>query len=222
MQIGEAEKYVLKYSNEEKISRLLSAGVIENDLKFMKSLVKMYQNNQSDARKFYYAEKFDFNIDEKPQNLTDILTAYMQGLQFVLSYYYTNCPSWLWYYPYYYSPLISDLSTLMEKLNLPKESEKNLIKFDLGEPYPPYKQLLLILPIGSLHLLPEPLRKAVDDENAALHKYYPSTFELDPFGAVFDSEYIAKIPFVDEDLLKKEYEKVFKNSPLSEDEILRN
>lgn len=223
LEIEEAEDYLTKHSNEENISILLSARALENDIKFMSSLVKVYQRNKSDARKYYYEEKFKFDVEKEPQELTKILTVYMQGLQFVLSYYYTNCPSWSWFYPYYYSPLISDLSNLMEHLNLTNISHTgNLINFDYGKPYDPFKQLLLILPIGSSHLLPPGIAKAVTDEDAPLHQYYPTEFELDPFGAVFDSEYIAKIPFVDEELLDREYEKVMKTVALTPEEIARN
>lgn len=221
--VEDAKKYLLNYSNEEQISRLLSARVLQKDIKFMSSLVQIYRKDMSEARLFYYEGKFNTHIGRDPNALTLILTAYMQGLQFVLSYYYTGCPSWLWFYPYYYSPLISDLSNLMTHLNLPHITE-NLIKFETGIPYDPYKQLLLILPISNLHLLPEPLRKVVADENAPLHKYYPTEFDLDPFGAVFESEYIAKIPFVDEGLLDKEYNKGISQALaiLSPDEALRN
>lgn len=78
------------------------------------------------------------------------------------------------------------------------------------------------MPIASSHLLPEPLRPLTCDKKSKLHPYYPVEFELDPFGAVFDSEYIAKIPFVDEDLLNKEYEKVIAHAAFTADDILRN
>jgi 5'-3' exoribonuclease 1 len=221
LEVEEAETYIAKYSNEETISRLLSARALENDIKFMSSLVKTYTKNKGAARKYYYIEKFSFDVEKKPEELTNILTAYMQGLQFVLSYYYTNCPSWSWFYPYYYSPLISDLSNLMEHFNLPS-IPSNLIKFDYGKPFDPFKQLLLILPIASTHLLPTAVSKLVCDEDEPLHQYYPLEFELDPFGAVFDSEYIAKIPFVEESLLSSQYEKALKTTPLTTDEVLRN
>jgi len=219
--IEEAERYLNQYSNEEKITKLLSHQILDKDIKFMSSLVRIYKGDTTDAKKYYYEEKYRINVSKNPQELTPILTAYMQGLQFVLSYYYTGCPSWVWFYPYYYSPLISDLSNLMNHLNLPHTTE-NLVVLEKGKAYDPFKQLLLILPIGSLHLLPEPLRKVVCDENAPLHPYYPTEFEVDPFGAVFETEYIAKIPFVDEKLLDEEYSKGIKNAVLKPEEALRN
>lgn len=213
--------YIKNVANEELTQRLLSANVLERDIKFMDSLVKLYKMDASDARKLYYQEKFNIDISKDDKNgLTHVLTSYMQGLQFVLSYYYTNCPSWNWYYPYYYSPLVSDLSTLMTHLKLPDNNYESLISFELGKPYDPFKQLLLILPAASSHLLPEPFRNLVSDPNAPLHPFYPLEFVLDPFGAVFDSEYIAKIPFVDDAILTSEYEKALKN--VSSEDSLRN
>lgn len=126
------------FANEEAISRLLSSKALEKDIQFMEEIVKAYKQEKTEARKLYYKEKFNVNVDKNPQELTKILTVYMQGLQFVLSYYYTNCPSWTWFYSFYYSPLVSDLSDLMTHLQLP-ETQDNLIKFEFGKPYDPFK-----------------------------------------------------------------------------------
>ena len=33
----------------------------------------------------------------------------MEGIQFVLWYYFKGVPSWEWYYKYYYAPLCGDI-----------------------------------------------------------------------------------------------------------------
>ena len=63
------------------------------------------------------------------------------------------------------------------------------------------------MPLKSMHLLPKPYQMLFTPDSP-LTKYYPEEFEMDPFGAVFESEYIAKLPYVDELLLNEYYEKV--------------
>lgn len=54
-----------------------------------------------------------------------------------------------------------------------------------------------------------------------LSPYYPTSFEVDPYGAAFESEYLVLIPFMDEKLLLKHYEALDLSS-LTENERLRN
>ena len=68
--------------------------------------------NQKYEQKFrawkdkYYKSKFDWGLEnvEEMQRLTE---NYVQGLQWVLFYYYRGVTSWSWYYGYHYSPMIS-------------------------------------------------------------------------------------------------------------------
>lgn len=66
-------------------------------------------------------------------------------------------------------------------------------------------QLLIALPPDSAELLPEPFGKLLTDtKNSILRTpfdYYPSEFEIDPYGAVFESEYIVILPFVPNNVL---------------------
>jgi len=148
--------------------------------------------------------------------------SYIQGMQFVVSYYYTNCPSWSWYYPFHYSPLLSDLANLINISNFSQVTKIISNSFNFDKPFDPFKQLLFLFPQTSLNLLPESLRILGHKSDSVLFQYYSLDFQLDPFGGVFYSEYIPKIPLIDEKILDAEYQKGSNKAKLTKEEIKRN
>jgi len=211
-----------EYSNGETFSRLLSADVIENDSKFLASLLKLYTKNKVEASKFYYKEKFGIsNIQENPEELKAIIYSYAQGLQFVLSYYYVHCPSWKWVYNYHYSPLLLDLMSLADSTDFLK-SVGALRVFERSKPAEPYKQLWYTLPLQQMHLIPKPLANIICDPEAVLYKYHSLEFAVDPFGGILYYEYIGKVPFIIDEVLEAEYQKAMKNCNFSGKEEARN
>merc|ERR1740123_2480947 len=57
----------------------------------------------------YYFEKFKVKQDDLVDFLQRIRRGYIEGLCWVLVYYYQGCVSWTWFYPYHYAPFASDL-----------------------------------------------------------------------------------------------------------------
>jgi 5'-3' exoribonuclease 1 len=57
----------------------------------------------------YYKGKFEWGRDNEVE-LTKLCENYVQGLQWVLHYYYRGIVSWPWFYQYHYSPMISGKS----------------------------------------------------------------------------------------------------------------
>lgn len=86
---------------------------------------------------------------DKQEEVDALVKSYIEGIQWVLHYYYDGVASWGWFYPYHYSPMISDLKNLDRFSNL---------DFELGQPFKAYEQLMGVLPSLSRQLLPAAYR----------------------------------------------------------------
>ena len=145
----------------------------------------------------------------------------MEGIQFVLTYYFLGCPSWTWFFPYYYSPMISDVYEFVKNAN---KTNLQLSPFKSAQPFQPFKQLLLVMPNESMDLLPSAFHVLLKDEKSILKSpvdYFPSEFEIDPNDAIYESDYIALLPFVEDEILERAYTSISIEG-LSEEEKLRN
>lgn len=135
----------------------------------------------------YYTSKFDWGLkdDEELRKLTE---NYVQGLQWVLYYYYRGVASWPWYYQFHYSPMISDVRRgLGANMN-----------FQLGQPFRPYQQLMGVLPDRSKSIVPQVYHDLMTNPKSPIIDFYPREFELDMNGKKMEWEAVVKIPFIDE------------------------
>jgi 5'-3' exonuclease len=147
-------------------------------------------------RRIYYFQKMQIDLTVAPaehsrNTLTSLIESYVSGLMWTFQYYYLGCPSWDWYYPYYYVPLASDL------LNSPLVEIANRIVFVTGTPAQPFEQILSVLPPKNKLLLPTPLRHFMDDENSPLLDLFPPEVSVDREGKQFKSDFLLIVPFVD-------------------------
>jgi 5'-3' exonuclease len=120
---------------------------------------------------------------------------YLQGLQWVITYYTTGCPSWKWYYPYQYAPMASLLSEHIDTY-VP-------VRYGTTKPSLPFQQLLSVLPPKSSHLIPEPLSKALTDPLSPMIKFCPTELKIDLAGKRKEWEGITILPMVDQQLVKR-------------------
>lgn len=83
--------------------------------------------------------------------------------------------------------------------------------FPKDDPFPPFKQLISILSPANAILLPEQYRPLLTSANSQLRHpfdYYPDRFDVDPYGTIYEHQFIAKIPFVPEKLIDSVYESI--------------
>ncbi|WWC63302.1 uncharacterized protein I303_105902 [Kwoniella dejecticola CBS 10117] len=167
------------------------AKVVENVVEdFEEAYEEKMKENLDDWKKRYYKEKLEIDYN-KPEEMHGIVYRYIEGLQWVLNYYYKGVSSWGWFYNYHYSPRITDLKGIPD------------FKFDfnLGKPFTPFQQLMGVLPEESKEHVPSAYRDLMYEETSPIIDFYPKDFALDMNGKKQDWEAVIKIPFIDEERL---------------------
>lgn len=169
-----------------------------------------------DYRGRYYYEKFKFILISSESNteLSKLMMHYLQGLMWCLAYYVKGCISWQWYFPYHYGPMLQDMVNLTQ--HLPQ------IRFEIGEPFKPFQQLLGCLPPLSRRLVPPSYQWLMTNPSSPVIHFYPTDFSVDQDGKKNPWEAVVLLPFIDEVLLMENEAKYCPKSTLTESEIRRN
>ncbi|KAJ5182137.1 5'-3' exoribonuclease 2 [Penicillium cf. viridicatum] len=171
-----------------------------------KDTVRLWEPGYADR---YYEQKFkvdtlDYGFRHK------VGRAYVEGLAWVLLYYFQGCASWDWYYPYHYAPFAADFVDI----------EEREITFEKGKPIRPFEQLMSVLPASSNHALPETFHPLMSDPKSDIIDFYPEDFDVDLNGRRFASQGVILLPFIDGNRLLAAMEK--KYPLLTENERIRN
>jgi 5'-3' exoribonuclease 1 len=152
-----------------------------------KAAEKKYEEKFQEWKDKYYTSKFDWGL-ENAEEMRKLTENYVQGLQWVLFYYYRGIASWPWFFGYHYAPMISDV----------KKGLKADMNFRLGQPFRPYEQLMGVLPDRSKKIVPPAYRDLMTSPESPIIDFYPRDFELDMNGKKMEWEAVVKIPFIDE------------------------
>merc|ERR1719491_918558 len=147
----------------------------------------------------YYFEKFKVKQDDLVDFLQRIRKAYIEGLCWVLVYYYQGCGSWTWFYPYHYAPFASDL------IGCASLKCSDAKYFSFGTPFQPFQQLMSVLPPASSAEagIPTAMRDLMVQPFSPFIDFYPADFGLDLNGKRFTWQAVILLPFIDEPRLVK-------------------
>ena len=195
---------------QETSNRLLSlhSSIIKEQARFvLGKSPPQFSFLDADARTKYYSTKFGWdpaNADEFEGHINRCCSEYLRGMQWVMRYYTVGCPSWEWYYPFHYTPLIQDLAKFSSVVN---------VEMKIGAPLEPVEQLLAVLPRQSVSALPEELHEAVVNPTSVLSKFYPDKFDVDFTEATYSHQGVVLLPFINCDKLKKACAKIVTLEP---------
>ena len=139
----------------------------------------------------YYFRKLGADFDDTA--LARMKRSYLEGLNWVLGYYYQGCQSWNWFYPYHYAPLASDMCDL--------PALGDCASFELGRPFLPFQQLLGVLPPLSSALLPAPYRSLMTNPASPVYEFFTEEIKLDMEGKSYDWEAVVLLSFMEEEKL---------------------
>ncbi|KAF0047399.1 hypothetical protein F2P81_001032 [Scophthalmus maximus] len=154
----------------------------------------MFETEFRQYKRTYYMTKMGVDV-VSDEFLARQAKCYVEGIQWILHYYYHGVQSWSWYYPYHYAPFLSDIRNIAGLK----------LTFDLGKPFMPFQQLLAPL---------------MTSEISPIIEYYPLDFKTDLNGKQQEWEAVVLIPFIDERCLLAAMEPC--NHKLTKEEKARN
>jgi 5'-3' exoribonuclease 1 len=186
--IGQYEKGILEGKYRKK-DMFFEDKYLDKNIKLING---KYELNLENYKKDYNNYKLE------GADLSEVTQRYLEGMQWVLSYYTQGTPAWRWFYPHNYAPFASDMA----------EFCKNYTgaKYSLDKPILPFLQLLTILPPRSAHLLPKPLNSLLYSKSSPMVKFCPRDFPIDLSGKKREWEGLVILPTLEYEEVIKAYE----------------
>ncbi|KAH9063988.1 exonuclease II [Lactarius vividus] len=186
--VSEEEDEEARNAVDRTLEKYEKAKVVEHaDKDFDQRYEQALEEKMDEWKRSYYTGKLGISYDN-PEEMGALVYRYVEGLQWVMHYYYSGVASWSWFYNYHYAPRVSDL----------KDIKDMVFNFDLAKPFRPFEQLMGVMPEASKELLPEAYQDLMWDPNSPILDFYPQEFDQDLNGKKQDWEAVVKIPFIDE------------------------
>ncbi|XP_058087931.1 5'-3' exoribonuclease 3-like isoform X2 [Magnolia sinica] len=200
------------YIKLKRVERLiLAVGSCEDKIFKKRSEIRKVNLCSEGWKARYYKAKFSVEKpDEIESKRKEIVQKYVEGLCWVLRYYFEGVCSWSWYYDNHYGPFASDFKGL----------GRSRINFQLGTPFKPFTQLMAVLPPRSADALPEAYRTLMTCPDSNIIDFYPTDFEVDTDGKRYMWLGVTLLKFIDEKRLLLEIEKL--ENKLKDEEVRRN
>lgn len=138
--------------------------------------------------KQYRADYYEENLGEV-KDMEKLCHDYLEGMQWVMTYYTQGVPNWKWRFPYHYAPFSH---TIAEHV-----STFSFKDYPVSTPTVPFVQLLSVLPPKSADLLPVPLDELLCSDTSPMAEYCPDEFPVDLSGKRQAWEGTVILPMVD-------------------------
>ena len=144
-----------------------------------------------------YKEKYWEKHFESDKDVERVCHEYLEGMQWVLSYYTRGVPNWKWHFQHHYAPPASVLAEHTLSFTAPR--------YGRTIPSTPFQQLLSVLPPKSSNLIPSPLSNYLTDKESPLKDHCPDELKIDLAGKRREWEGIVLLPMVDIDIVRQCY-----------------
>jgi hypothetical protein len=193
--ISSREEYMLNQRvNSDNYSKCFPFPCLDNNTKWNENKSEKIVDFKG-FRKQYYKEKFNIDVDVDDIKIKNVVFEYLEGIQWVLSYYNHGVSNWNWKYPHQYAPFLIDIKNYISKYRQPI--------YGVTAPNEPFMQLLSVLPPTSKSLIPTNLQIIF----TTLCYMYPTEFVVDTDGKRYEYEGVINIPFIDDKKLQEEFNK---------------
>lgn len=187
--------------------------MLENMMFHVDDPINLGNGAHQDYKLRYYEHYF--NISSNYSDQIDLIShMYLEGLSWVTKYYYNECPSFMWQYPYTHAPFISDIYDYISRCNI----DINNICFNKTTHIKPCVQLLCVLPPSHCHILPEKYAKLITNSHSEIIDMFPNKVQIDMINKDLFWMCIPRLPYLDIDRILE----ATKNISLSKEENIRN